>query len=91
MNPQLELKQQIQEILYQALGKPIGLLLETNDAHRLRQRILAVRSQLKDRALSCLSIRQSPWSENQLVIVKTSRGLEESRAELRAANQEEQG
>lgn len=84
----VELKKQLQELLYHALGQPIGLLVETNDVPRLRQRLLATRSQLKDRALSCLSIRASPWSSDQLVIVKTARGLAESNQELAAERAE---
>jgi len=58
------------EHLYAALASPLGIILETDDIERLRQRLYAVRKSLADPALDNLSLVQSPLDPNHLWIVK---------------------
>lgn len=55
-------------LLYEALGSATGIVLRTNDAGRLRQKLYALRVQAKDPDLDVLSIVQSPTAPNELWI-----------------------
>lgn len=59
------------EILYAAYNSKFGILVETSDPSRLRQKLYAERR--KDPDLACLSFRISPTHPNsQLMILKVS-------------------
>lgn len=60
----------VQELWYQALAEPVGLLIATNDYVRLRDRLYRARSAMADPALTDLRICQSPWPDGQLVITR---------------------
>jgi hypothetical protein len=61
------------ELLYEAYRSELGIIVQTNDPERLRQKLYAERK--KDPDLACLSFRISPTSpENQLFIVKKNAG-----------------
>ena len=62
------------ELLYAALLSPLGVVVETTDVERLRQKLYAIRREAKDEALAELSFVPSPTSDTQLWIVKKSRG-----------------
>lgn len=58
-----------EEILYEALASPLGLLVETNNPAALRAKLYAVRR--ADADLECLSIHLAPTNPNgALFIVK---------------------
>ena len=57
-------------LLYQALGEPIGLLLQCSNPGLARQRLYAARASARDPALGGLQIRMSPFPEGNLVICK---------------------
>jgi hypothetical protein len=58
------------ELLYEAYRSEIGIIVQTNDPERLRQKLYAERK--KDPDLSCLSFRISPTSpDTELLIVKS--------------------
>ena len=57
------------EILYEAYRSPLGVLVQTNDPERLRQKLYAERK--KDPDLACLSFRISPFNpSNELMVMK---------------------
>lgn len=57
------------EILYEAYRSEHGLIIQTNDPERLRQKLYAERK--KDPDLACLGFRISPTQpESQLFVVK---------------------
>jgi hypothetical protein len=58
------------EILYIALGEPIGLLIKTNDLNGARARFYAARKLAQDPALAVLQMRASPVEGGELVIIK---------------------
>ena len=59
------------ELLYEALGEPHGIIVETNDVATLRARLYAAKKQDPD--LECLSLVPSPTSpDTELWIVKRS-------------------
>ncbi len=61
----------LQLILYQALGEPIGLLLEVSDFARARQALYRARAEAKDPDLAGLQFRASPGLDGgNLIIVK---------------------
>lgn len=60
----------LQGILYQALGEAIGLVLQTDDPKRARQRLYQARQQAGDSALAHLQFRLSPKAENEIFITK---------------------
>jgi len=68
MNEQQEAA--LADILFRALGSPIGLLVHTNDVVRGRAALYRKRKELGDPALEVLQIRISPLPEGELVIVK---------------------
>lgn len=55
------------EILYEALGARYGLIVETNDAERLRQRLYAIRRDVED--FTPLAFIISPENGKDLWIV----------------------
>jgi hypothetical protein len=61
------------ELLYEAYRSELGIIVQTNDPERLRQKLYAERK--KDPDLACLSFRISPTSpETELFIVKKNAG-----------------
>lgn len=57
------------EILYEAYRADLGIIVQTNDPERLRQKLYAERK--KDPDLACLSFRISPTSPaSELLIIK---------------------
>lgn len=63
--------QDLRLILYAALSSPIGLLLQTSDFARARQRLYQARQATKDSDLAQLQFRASPGIEGgDLIIVK---------------------
>ncbi len=58
------------EILYIALGEPVGLLIRTNDLNGARARFYAARRLAMDPALAVLQLRASPVEGGELVIIK---------------------
>lgn len=57
------------EILYEAYRADLGVIVQTNDPERLRQKLYAERK--KDPELACLSFRISPTApESELLIIK---------------------
>ena len=57
------------ELLYRAYNSELGIVVETTDPERLRQRLYAERK--KDPDLACLSFNISPTHpQSQLLIVK---------------------
>lgn len=58
------------EILYIALGEPIGLLIHTNDLNGARARFYAARKLAQDPALAVLQFRASPVEGGELVIIR---------------------
>lgn len=71
---------ELQQLLYAALGEPIGLVLTTSDAVRARQRLYAARKAAGDPALARLQIRISPLGEGEeeLVITKGAEARQRS-------------
>lgn len=61
----------LQLIMYQVLGEPIGLLLEVSDFGRARQGFYQARVKANDPDLACLQFRASPGLDGgNLIIVK---------------------
>ena len=58
---------ELQEILYDALRSPFGLIVQTESAERLRQRLYALRKESAD--LSPLSFVISPMNGSDLWIL----------------------
>lgn len=59
------------ELLYQALASPLGIVIETTDVERLRQRLYAERREAKDESLAALGLVPSRTApESELWIVK---------------------
>ena len=57
------------ELLYRAFNSPVGIIIETDDLERFRQRLYAARAQDED--LRCISICVSPSDPaRQLWLVK---------------------
>jgi hypothetical protein len=63
------------EILYDATRTPLGLVIETNDAERLRQKLYAIRKD--DPALHALSFVISPFNGSDLWILNKA-GIKEN-------------
>jgi hypothetical protein len=55
---------------YQALATPFGVIIETDDPERAKQRLYALRAKSPDSDLQSLSIITSPDNPKQLWIVK---------------------
>ncbi len=71
------MSQDLRLVLYQALGSSIGLLLQTSDFGRARQRLYAARAEIGDPALAGLQFRSSPLPGGDLIIVKQKINLSE--------------
>lgn len=63
-------KEELLQLWYQALAAEKGVVVETNDREKLKQKLYAARKEAKDPALNALSIRTSPDDPNQLWIDK---------------------
>lgn len=59
-----------QELLYQALASPLGLLLQSSDPEKCRQRLYAARRAASDQALDLLQFRIVDHGEANLAITK---------------------
>ena len=57
-------------LLYEALGAQFGVVIQCDDAEKVRQKLYALRRDHSDRDLDCLKIVQSPTNPQQLWIVK---------------------
>jgi len=57
-------------LLYEALGSQFGVVLQCDNAEKVRQRLYKLRTEQGDPDLECLSIVQSPSNPSQLWIVK---------------------
>lgn len=58
------------EVLYQALHSPLGIEVQTADAHATRQRLYTQRAKLQDEDLAKLSFCESPFDPTRLWLVK---------------------
>lgn len=58
----------LQQILYQALAQPYGLLLSAEDPLKMQQKLYAAKYTAKDLALAGLEIKLSPIEGGELVI-----------------------
>lgn len=59
------------EFLYDALRSPHGVIIETDDVERLRQKLYAERRKADDESLSVLALVPSPLApQSELWIVK---------------------
>lgn len=56
----MNIQDQLKAILYQALGEPIGLLLDCSDWARARQALYRARAEAGDPQLAQLQFRASP-------------------------------
>lgn len=65
----MNISEQLKAILYQALGEPIGLLIQCNDWNKARQAFYRARAEANDPALSQLQIRVSPGIEGGNLII----------------------
>lgn len=57
-------------LLYEALGSQFGVVLQCDNAEKVRQRLYKLRSEHNDPDLDILSIVQSPSNPQHLWIVK---------------------
>ena len=58
------------EILYQAVGSPLGLVVKTSNFQLAQQRFYKARADSGDPDLTRLQFRHSPYDPNDLWIVK---------------------
>lgn len=62
---------------YEALGTPLGVVVQTNDPERFRQRMYALRKEANDKMLDDLSLVVSPSNPGSHVwIVKRKQSSE---------------
>lgn len=75
MKPHLDLL----ERMYDALRTPLGIVLETEDPDRLRQRLYALRREREasDPQLRTLAFVLSPTNPNHLLVLRRSASNEE--------------
>lgn len=59
------------ELLYRAIGEPIGLLLRTNEPAKLRERLYAARYSANDPDLAQLQFRLCELGGGNLLICKS--------------------
>lgn len=59
-----------QEILYQALASPLGLVLQVSNFTTANQALYRARAAVGDPALAVLQFRRNPDNPNELWIVK---------------------
>lgn len=72
---ELSLTDQMLEIMYRALGEPVGLLVQTNDLKRAQATFYAARRKACDPALAVLECRGSPIPGGDLIIVKGAKQM----------------
>ncbi len=66
----MNIQDQLRAILYQALGEPIGLLLQCSDWAKARQSLYRARAEAADPQLASLQFRASPGlAGGNLIIV----------------------
>lgn len=58
------------ELWYTAFRSELGVVIETNDPERLRQKLYAVRKATDDPDLACLHLVISPLNPGDLWIIK---------------------
>ncbi len=63
---------------YQALGSAVGVIIETNDPDRCKQRLYAMRQDAQDPDLEEVSIVQSPSDPNHLWLVRNEKKRKET-------------
>lgn len=68
-------KIELLELLYDTLRTPLGLVVETNDAERLRQKLYSIRRE--EPSFECLSFIISPLNGADLWILKKEQPDEE--------------
>lgn len=61
---------QLTDILYSALGEPIGLLLRCSDAALVRQKLYVARQKAQDPALQALQFRLVDLPDGDLIVIK---------------------
>ena len=59
---------------YEALGATMGVVVETDDVKRCREKLYAIRREHRDPDLDILSIVQHPTSSNCLMIIRRPDG-----------------
>lgn len=59
------------ELLYQALGTPLGIVIKVSDSSLASQRLYKARANSGDSDLDQLQIRKSPYSADELWIVRS--------------------
>lgn len=57
-------------LLYEALGSPLGVVLQCDNVEKVRQRLYKLRADHGDADLECLHLVQSPSNPSHLWIVK---------------------
>lgn len=57
-------------LLYEALGSQFGVVLQCDNAEKVRQRLYKLRADHADPDLECLHLVQSPSNPSHLWIVK---------------------
>ena len=60
----------LEELLYQALATPLGIIVEVDDPERARQQFYRARA--RDEAFSELAVVPSPTNPQQLWLVKNN-------------------
>lgn len=58
------------EMWYAALGSPLGVIVETDDTERCKQKLYALRATANDPDLESISICTSPTNLQHLWLVK---------------------
>lgn len=58
------------ELWYQALASPLGIVVQTSDRKLMSQKLYAERQSAGDPALSLISIRNSPYSDGEIWLVR---------------------
>lgn len=57
-------------MFYEALGSDVGVVIDTNDPEKVRQKLYSLRREAQDPALDCISIVASPSNPLQLWLIK---------------------
>lgn len=70
--------QEVQDLLYQALSEPVGLLINVSDVRVFQTRAAAAKTQAQDPALSRVKIKMSPFAEGNVVLVVEAEAESES-------------
>lgn len=64
---------QLADLLYQALAAELGIVVETNDPERLRQKLYPIRKKWPD--FECLAFVISPLNPADLWIIKQPKDI----------------